>query len=178
MGLQGQVWLFAVPATQEPRGRGERRTKSAIRNQVQIAVSGSLLPLREKARMRVRRAQARLCGRGRPRSRRKPTPISPSWEKARMRALRAQARLCARDARAPRDSNLPPLTPYGRWLGRVDINARGHPTAIPNPLDSRFRGNDGVKIGTNSATTASLRLRAFALNSLRQHTLAPMGLQG
>ena len=46
-------------------GRGGRRTKSAIRNQVRIATSGSLLPLWEKARMRVRRAQARLrlCGR-------------------------------------------------------------------------------------------------------------------
>ena len=36
--------------------------KPAARNQVQIAVSGSLLPLWEKARMRVRRAQARLAG--------------------------------------------------------------------------------------------------------------------
>ena len=44
-------------------GRGEQRTGSAIRNQVQIAVIGSLLPLWEKARMRVRRAQARLCRR-------------------------------------------------------------------------------------------------------------------
>ena len=35
----------------------------AIRNQVQIAVSGSLLPLWEKARMRARGALARLCGR-------------------------------------------------------------------------------------------------------------------
>ena len=37
--------------------------KTAARNQVQIATSGSLLPLWEKVRMRVRRAQARLCGR-------------------------------------------------------------------------------------------------------------------
>ena len=44
----------------------------------------------------------------------------------------------------------------------------------PNPLDSRFRGNDGVKIGSNSAIIASLRplrLRAFASNSLCQHAL-------
>ena len=33
------------------------------RNQVQIAASGSLLPLWEKARVRALRAQARLCGR-------------------------------------------------------------------------------------------------------------------
>ena len=44
-------------------GREGQRTKSAIRNQARIAVSGSLLPSWEKARMRVRRAQARLCGR-------------------------------------------------------------------------------------------------------------------
>ena len=45
----------------------------------------------------------------------------------------------------------------------------------PNPLDSRFRGNDGAKIGSNSAIIASLRplrLRAFASNSLCQHALA------
>ena len=67
------------------------RTKPASRNQVQIAASGSLLPLWEKARMRVRRAQARLCGRE---FRRKPTSVSPSWERA--RARRAQARLGVR----------------------------------------------------------------------------------
>ena len=44
--------------------------------------------------------------------------------------------------------------------------------ASPNPLDSRFRGNDGVRIGSNSAIIASLRLRAFALNFLCQHALA------
>jgi len=42
--------------------------KFATRNQVQITASGSLLPLWEKARMRVRRAQARLVRAGRPRS--------------------------------------------------------------------------------------------------------------
>ena len=85
---------------------GKSRTKSAIRNQVQIAVSGSLLPLWEKARMRVRRALARLCGRDARAPRRKPTPVSPLWEKARMRVRRAQARLRGRDARAPRGANL------------------------------------------------------------------------
>ena len=84
-------------------GRGERRTKSAIRNQVRIEAGGSLLPLWEKARMRVSRALARVLTQqtypckpftgegevaprasaappaGRPRSqRRKPTPVSPS----------------------------------------------------------------------------------------------------
>ena len=42
------------------------------------------------------------------------------------------------------------------------------------PLDSRFRGNDGVEIGNNSAIIESLRplrLRAFASNSLYQHAL-------
>ena len=145
------------------------RTKSAIRNQVQIAASGSLLPLREKARMRVSRALARVLTPA------NLPPISPSWEKARMRARRAQARLCARDARAPKDSNLPPLAPYARWLGRVDINARGPPSAIPNPLDSRFRGNDGGETGNNSATTASSRLRVKFLASTHP---SPYGLTG
>ena len=71
------------------------------------------------------------------------------------------------------------------YPGRVDISVRGRRNpksrgdmwrvnAVPNPLDSRFRGNDGVKIGNNSAIIASLRplcLRAFALNSLCQHAL-------
>ena len=37
--------------------------KPATRNQVRIEAGGSLLPLWEKARMRVRRALARLCRR-------------------------------------------------------------------------------------------------------------------
>ena len=112
------------------------RTKPASRNQVQIAASGSLLPLWEKARMRVRRAQARLCGRE---FRRKPTPVSPSHGRGLGRVRRAQARLGVR--------RLP---------------------------DSRFRGNDGAKIGNNSAIIASLRplrLRAIASNSLCRHDL-------
>ena len=40
-----------------------------------------------------------------------------------MKARRAQARLCG----------------------------RGRPNAVPNPLDSRFRGNDGVEIGNGGA---------------------------
>ena len=53
--------------------------KLATGNQIQIAASGSLLPLREKARMRVRRAQARLARAGRPRSQgaRTSAPILP-----------------------------------------------------------------------------------------------------
>ena len=50
--------------------------RSAIRNQVQIPTSGSLLPLWKKARMRVRRAQARLCGRDARAPRAQPTLIS------------------------------------------------------------------------------------------------------
>ena len=55
---------------------GERRAKFAIRNQVRIPTSGSLLPLWEKARMRVRRAQARL----RRRDARAPGGASPSTD--------------------------------------------------------------------------------------------------
>ena len=56
-----------------------------------------------------------------------------------------------------------------------NLGGWGAQMASPNPLDSRFRGNDGVKIGSNSAIIASLRplrLRAFASNSLCQHALA------
>ena len=62
-----------------------------------------------------------------------------------------------------------------------NLGGWGAQTASPNPLDSRFRGNDGVesgndgvKIENNSAIIASLRplrLRAFASNSLCQHAL-------
>ena len=51
-----------------------------------------------------------------------------------------------------------------------------------NPLDSRFRGNDGVKIGNIGAVIGNIgvviaslrpsRLRAIASNSLCQHALA------
>ena len=67
------------------------------------------------------------------------------------------------------------------FLGRVDISARGCRSSKsrgaqtpPDTLDSRFRGNDGAKIGNYSAIIASLRplrLRAFASNSLCQHAL-------
>ena len=74
---RGRFGFSSFWRIQEPRGRGERRTKFATRNQVQIAASGSLLPLWEKARMRVSpRASAALRA-GRPRSHAaKPTPIS------------------------------------------------------------------------------------------------------
>ena len=63
----------------------------------------------------------------------------------------------------------------------ISHKGRGEPPAVNlylisggelgcNPLDSRFRGNDGVKIGNNSAIIASLRplrLRAFASNFVR-----------
>ena len=53
-------------------GSGERRTKSAIRNQVRIADSGSLLPLWEKARMRVSPRLRAALRAGRPRSQGRP----------------------------------------------------------------------------------------------------------
>ena len=46
-----------------PEGTRGLRTKTAAQNQAQIAVNKSLPPLWGKARMGVRRAQARLCGR-------------------------------------------------------------------------------------------------------------------
>ena len=54
---------FFYPVIPAKAGIQTTATKFAIRNQVQIAVSGSLRPLWEKARMRALRAQARLCGR-------------------------------------------------------------------------------------------------------------------
>ena len=71
-GLTGVDFEFVVSADAGiGMGRGGQRTKSAIRNQVQIAVSGSLLPSWEKARMRVSpRASAALWA-GRPRSQRR-----------------------------------------------------------------------------------------------------------
>ena len=52
--------------------------KPATRNQVQIATSGSLLPLWEKARMRVSPRVSAALRAGRPRSQgRKPTTVSP-----------------------------------------------------------------------------------------------------
>ena len=55
--------LFPVPVIPAKAGIQTIAAKPAIRNQVQIAVDGSPLPSRERARVRVRRAQARLCGR-------------------------------------------------------------------------------------------------------------------
>ena len=53
--------LFPPSPPSFPRKRESRWL--ATRNQVQTAVSGSPLPLWERARVRVRRALARLCGR-------------------------------------------------------------------------------------------------------------------
>ena len=46
-------------------------------------------------------------------------------------------------------------------LGRVDIGARGHPNRVSSPLDSRFRGNDGVEIGNGGAETRYLASHAI-----------------
>ena len=67
-------------STDQQRHPRESGDKFAIRNQVRIEAGGSLLPLREKVRMRVRRAQARLCGRSQTA---KSTLVSPLWERAR-----------------------------------------------------------------------------------------------
>ena len=82
MGLQGEVnakfnvaivaptlpiWTptfpLSTPVIPAKAGIHTLAARTATRNQAQIAAIGSLLPLWEKARMRVRRAQARLCGR-------------------------------------------------------------------------------------------------------------------
>ena len=67
IGLLFQIFYPAIPALSPviPAKAGIQRVsaKFATGNQVQIVAGGSLLPLWEKARMRVRRAPARLCGR-------------------------------------------------------------------------------------------------------------------
>ena len=55
--------IHLSPRHSRESGNPEGAAKPASRNQVQIATSGSPLPLRERARVRVSRAQARLCGR-------------------------------------------------------------------------------------------------------------------
>ena len=55
--------IHLSPRHSRESGNPEGAAKPASRNQVQIATSGSPLPLRERARVRVRRAPARLCGR-------------------------------------------------------------------------------------------------------------------
>ena len=72
------------PVIPAKAGIQSRQAKPAIRNQIQIAVSGSLLPLWEKARMRARRPPAAYRA-GRPRSQGGiPTcPCKPLWERAR-----------------------------------------------------------------------------------------------
>ena len=87
--LQGQVLIFVIPAK---AGIRTFAAKPATRNQVQIAVSGSLLPLWEKARMRVSARASAALRAGRPRSQgRKPAPVSLYRKRA-----RAQTRLCGR----------------------------------------------------------------------------------
>ena len=58
-----------------------------------------------------------------------------------MRARRAQARLCGRDARAPRDA--------------LTYRARKRPNLVRRLLDSRFRGNDGVKSGNDGVESGN-----------------------
>ena len=75
--------LQLTPAIPAKAGIQTSPTKPSTRNQAQIPANGSLLPLREKARMRVRRAQARL----RRRAPRAPTTASlPSPQSLREKA--------------------------------------------------------------------------------------------
>ena len=60
---RGRFWNSSAPVILAKAGIQRVSAKFATGNQVQIAAIGSLLPLWEKARMRVRRAPARLCGR-------------------------------------------------------------------------------------------------------------------
>ena len=63
-GLQGQSFDFRHSREGgNPEGTRGSRAESSIRNQARIASDKSLPPLWGKARMGVRRAQARLCGR-------------------------------------------------------------------------------------------------------------------
>ena len=124
------------------------------------SVIGSPLPLRERARVRARRALARRCGRDAraPRDANLPHISGNDGQKVGDSAITVHFILM-------------PARPS--QLGRVDISSRGcrspkfrwrgwHTNAVHNPLDSRFRGNDGVKIGNSGAIIASSRLCAFA----------------
>ena len=116
----------------ETRGR---RTKSVIRNQVQIAVSGSLLPLWEKARMRVRRALARLCGRDVRAPRGKPTLVSPSRERARVRARAAAVDKSAtrNQPQIPTSGSLLPSWEKARMrVRRAQARLRGRDARAPS----------------------------------------------
>ena len=79
------------------------RTAPATRNQAQTAASGSLLPLREKARMRVTRASALRAG----------TPALPGarsgarvWQATAIRDARALPEARTRPQRSPLCDNL------------------------------------------------------------------------
>ena len=168
-GLTGVGLAFRSSGGHRNRERGERRSKLAIRNQVRIAACGSLLPLWEKARMRVRRAQARRCGR----DARAPSPpfspvipakagiqtlatkpvarnqvqiptsgsLLPLWERARMRVSpRASAAL-----RARRPRSQPALLPrHSCESGNPDAcNQARRPKPSTNPnqrIPSPFMG--------------------------------------
>ena len=90
MVLQGVGFEFCSFSRCRNLGRrGGQRTKSAIRNQVRTAASGSPLPLRERARVRVTRASAALRAEARA-----PKPQTypckrPLWERVSARASRA-----------------------------------------------------------------------------------------
>ena len=80
-------------STNQQRHPRESGDKPAARNQARIAANGSLLPLWEKARMRVRRAQARLCGR-----QESPAPVIPAKAGIQRVAAKPAARNQARIA--------------------------------------------------------------------------------
>ena len=110
--------IFSAPSFSRKRESTDRQRhpresgdKPATRNQAQIATSGSPLPLRERARVRVTRASAAVRA-GRPRSQGARTCQSLYG--------RRQARgRCGRDALAPRGATLTTIEPfYERGLAR------------------------------------------------------------
>ena len=40
----------------------------------------------------------------------------------------------------------------------MSTSRAGHPNAIPKPLDSRFRGNDGVESGNDGVEIGNVRV--------------------
>ena len=90
-GVRRAIRIYAFAGMSgEKAGIQMAEAKFAARNQVQMAVIGSLPPLWGKARMGVSRASG-------PRPGRKPTHASPLWGKAGMGAPRASAALQAGD---------------------------------------------------------------------------------
>ena len=168
------------PSPSFPRKRESRRL--ATRNQVQTVASGSLLPLWEKARMRVSpRASAALRA-GRPRSqtqtylykpiigRGDPLAAIRAWFWVASLANPLDSRFRGNDGGSEREWR-GEVGNGGASQGRAAISrSRADADVVLAPLDSRFRGNGGKKPRPHSPL--SLRLRALA--PLRQIFRAPL----